>query len=179
MTAAVKTARSLDLFAQESVIPAAGSVFSGHERRLLLWRTWNDTQPRLPFVMLNPSMAGPTCDDPTIRVCCGRAQLLGYGGVVVANCFDWISPSPTILEGHSEPSSALNDFAITCAVAGADRAVCAWGDGGIVHGRAAEVLALLSACGVRPVHLGLTRAGQPRHPLRVAYSVPLVELEIA
>lgn len=46
--------------------------------------------------------------------------------------------------------------------------------------RAQAALSLFRSAGAEPLHLGLTRAGQPRHPLHLAYAVapqPFVEAD--
>ncbi len=45
-----------------------GAILSGRYR-YLLWRTWDETCPRLLWVLLNPSKADEQTDDPTLRRC--------------------------------------------------------------------------------------------------------------
>jgi hypothetical protein len=61
---------------------SAGPVPPGYVAyRRRLWRYWlPDRRPLLAWIMLNPSTADGALDDATIRVCCGRARRLGYGG---------------------------------------------------------------------------------------------------
>ena len=49
--------------------------------RYLLWREWESNASRITFIMLNPSRADATVDDPTIRRCLGFAQDWGYGSL--------------------------------------------------------------------------------------------------
>jgi hypothetical protein len=52
-----------------------GAVFSDdREYRYRLWRTWDVDKPTAAFVMLNPSTADETENDPTIRRCIGFAK---------------------------------------------------------------------------------------------------------
>ena len=73
----------------------SGADFSECGRyRYKLWRTWDDVRPVVMFIMLNPSTADATADDPTIRRCIGFAHDWGYGGVRVGNLFAWRTPYP-------------------------------------------------------------------------------------
>ena len=73
----------------------SGADFSECGRyRYKLWRTWDDIRPVVMFIMLNPSTADATADDPTIRRCIGFARAWGYGGVRVGNLFAWRTPYP-------------------------------------------------------------------------------------
>lgn len=44
------------------------------EYRYRLWRQWDAQKPTLAFIMLNPSTADESEDDPTIRRCLGYAE---------------------------------------------------------------------------------------------------------
>ena len=48
--------------------------------RYALTRVWDETAPKLLFIMLNPSTATELKNDPTIERCERRARALGYGG---------------------------------------------------------------------------------------------------
>lgn len=62
-----------------------------------LTRTWDDTQPPLVFVMLNPSTADALEDDATIRKCIGFADLSNFGGIVVVNLYAFRATKPASL----------------------------------------------------------------------------------
>ena len=53
--------------------------------RYRLTREWDAALPPLGWIMLNPSTADDTRDDPTIRKCVGFARRNGYGSIRVAN----------------------------------------------------------------------------------------------
>jgi len=117
------------------------------------------------FVMLNPSIADGEVDDPTIRRCMGFARAWGFHRLVVANLFAWRATSPRDLYAAGDPVGPGNDAWILQAAAASERIVCAWGMHGAWRGRSADVARLLRDAGHRIHHLGLTRAGEPRHPL--------------
>ena len=122
------------------------------------------------FVMLNPSTADAERDDPTIRRVRGLARGLGYGRVVVANLYALRATDPKALRTHPDPVGPEGDRHLAALAGEVPDIVCAWG----VHAapeRARAVAALLGAAGARLWHLGLTKAGAPRHPLYVRRDV--------
>ena len=75
---------------------SSGAVFSECKRyRYSLWRVWNPDLPVCMFLMLNPSTADETTNDPTVERCQRRAVQMGYGGLHVGNIFAWRSTDPT------------------------------------------------------------------------------------
>src|SRR4029077_5114543 len=76
--------------------------------RFALWRRW-DSGPQVLFVMLNPSTADETTDDPTIRRCIGFARTWGFGSLAGANLFAFRTLKPRQLRPASEPIGAGND----------------------------------------------------------------------
>lgn len=145
---------------------SAGARFSADRRyRYRLWRTWDATRPRVAFCLLNPSAADDRRDDPTIRRCVRFARRWGYGGVVVVNLFALRATDPRALGRSADPVGPANDRAIRDAARRARLVVAGWGSRGALRRRADEATALLA--GARVVTFGVTRDGQPRHPLYV------------
>lgn len=143
---------------------AAGAVFDASRRyRYHLWRRWAERGPLVAFVMLNPSTADARHDDPTIRRCSGFARAWGFAAMTVVNLFALRATDPARLRRARDPVGGGNDGHILAAAGTCDGLVLAWGNCGGLRGRDRAVLALLA--GHRPDCLGLTRAGQPRHPL--------------
>lgn len=165
-----------DMFGRD----AWGAVFS-HCRsyRYRLWRHYDDG-PSIVWVLLNPSTADETVNDPTVERCCRRSIAMGHPHVEVVNLFAYRSTDPAGLRHVDDPVGPANDAAILDAVAGAGLVVCGWGNHGARMGRGAHVLSLLREAGVRAHALCMTGAGQPGHPLYVGYDVaptPLDEFE--
>lgn len=73
-----------------------------------------------------------------------------------------------------EAEGSLNRAAIERAASLANVVVCAWGAQVWAREQASRVLGWLRASGRPLVCLGMTRAGDPRHPLFVPYSQPLI-----
>ncbi len=137
--------------------------------RYLLRRDWG-AGGRLLYVLLNPSTATEARNDPTIERCERRARAAGFGGFAVANIFAFRATDPADLKRAAEPVGAGNDAILRAAAADAAMILCGWGAHGGYLGRGEAVARLLRAGGHPLWHLGLTRAGHPRHPLYIGYA---------
>jgi hypothetical protein len=150
---------------------ASTAIYSPCERyRYSLTREWGSAGGRVLFVMLNPSTATEIQNDPTVERCERRARALGFGAFRVCNIFAFRATDPRVMRAAPDPTGPDNDDAIVAGAAWADRIVCAWGSHGEHLGRGNQVAAMLRKTGRPLFHLGLTKAGQPRHPLYVSYS---------
>ncbi len=142
---------------------SSGAVIDG-PYRYLLWRRWDLGRPQVLWIMLNPSLADASIDDPTLRRVMGFSRSLGFGGLEVVNLFAWRSPSPEVLWQVADAVGPENDRVIQEAVLRASMVIAAWGNAGMSYGRDRVVLSLVRC----PVFcLGVTRSGYPRHPLYV------------
>ena len=147
------------------------AVYLDCERyRYTLTRTWDPAGGKAAFVMLNPSTATEVQNDPTVERCERRARTLGFGAFRVVNIFAWRDTDPKAMRAATDPVGPENDAAITQAAHWADRVICAWGTHGEHLGRGAAVTSLLRGSGGPVFHLGLSKAGHPKHPLYIAYS---------
>ena len=133
--------------------------------RYVLRRQWA-SGPKLGFILLNPSTADETQDDPTIRRCIGFARKAGFGGLVLGNLFALRSTDPSALRNATDAVGPGNDEALRSIGRETEgRVVCGWGAHGALRGRGAEVVRMLGELGICPTALALTKAGEPRHPL--------------
>jgi hypothetical protein len=141
--------------------------------RYLLGRRIGEGQRTALFVMLNPSTADASEDDPTIRRCIGFARREGCGVLEVVNLFAYRATDPATLRATLDPIGPANDHFLGQAVERASLVVVAWGvvprrpvrrawevggainDNLLAHGRRG------------PFCLGTTANGAPRHPLYV------------
>ena len=132
---------------------------------------------RLAFVMLNPSTADASQDDPTIRRCLAFAKREGYDGIDVANVYAWRATDPRELFAAGNPFGD-NDRHLICTALLHDVVVCAWG-ANVFPSHAEHTRKILSESrnGHRPrlVCLGTTKNGSPRHPLYVRGDTPLID----
>ena len=138
--------------------------------RYLLTRTWDAGGRKVLFVMLNPSTATEVQNDPTVERCERRARALGFGAFRVTNIFAWRDTDPQNMRAAADPIGPGNDAAITESCAWADQIIAAWGTHGAHLQRAAAVEQLLKGTGKPIYHLGLSKAGHPKHPLYIAYT---------
>lgn len=146
------------------------AVYSACETyRYALTRTWAADQPRLLYIMLNPSKATELANDPTIERCERRAHALGYGGFRVCNLFALRETDPARLKKAPHPVGPDNTDQLRAALAWTDDVLCAWGVHG-AHQNQGDAVANLVRNASRPVLcLGVTKDGHPRHPLYISY----------
>lgn len=137
--------------------------------RYLLTRVWDGKGERALFVMLNPSTATERQNDPTVERCERRARKLGFGSFRVTNIFAWRETDPKAMMRAEDPIGPDNDATILDSVYWASRIVCAWGQHGAHLDRGSAVELLLRGTGRPLFHLGLTKAGHPKHPLYIGY----------
>lgn len=151
---------------------ASVAVYSDCEAyRYSLTRVWDEAGERGLFVMLNPSTATEVQNDPTVERCERRSRALGYGAFRVLNIFAFRATDPRDMRRAEDPVGPDNDAALLQGLDWADRVICAWGTHGEHRGRGPEVAALLKGTGRELLHLGLSKAGHPKHPLYIGYKV--------
>lgn len=150
---------------------ASVAIYSDCERyRYSLTRVWDETGGKVHFVMLNPSTATEVQNDPTVERCERRARALGYGAFRVTNIFAWRDTDPKKMRAARDPIGPANDAAILDACDWADVTVAAWGTHGEHLNRGAAVKTLLQNMDIPVFHLGLSKAGHPKHPLYISYA---------
>ena len=130
--------------------------------RYQLWRHWDVFKPRLGWIMLNPSTADETEDDPTIRRCINFAKGWGYGSIVVGNLFALRATEPKELYDHPDPIGPENNEHLREICDEAEAVVAAWGAHGDYQQRGWAVRQMLD---VELLALGTTMDDQPVHPL--------------
>lgn len=125
------------------------------------------------WIMLNPSTADASQDDPTIRRCISFAKREGAGGLVVVNLYAFRATDPRQLLTAADPFGPQNASTLGYWLY-SDRvsvAVAAWGAWNKLPRFPVAALALNAN---RPLAcLGHTKSGAPRHPLYVAGNTPL------
>ena len=147
------------------------AIYSPCERyRYRLTRVWDRAGPNALFVMLNPSTATEVQNDPTVERCERRARALGYGAFCVVNIFAFRATDPQVMRAQTDPVGPENDAMIVGSARDwADRIICAWGTHGAYLGRGPQVEGLLRETRKPLFHLGLSKAGHPKHPLYIGY----------
>ncbi|MDD9719266.1 DUF1643 domain-containing protein [Sulfitobacter sp. PR48] len=147
------------------------AVYSDCEAyRYSLTRVWDAAALKVMFVMLNPSTATEVQNDPTVERCERRARHLGYGGFRVTNIFAWRATDPRDMRAADDPVGPENDSMLAEGMVWADHVIAAWGVHGAHLDRGPQVARMLGAGAVPLFHLGLSKAGHPRHPLYLPYA---------
>jgi len=139
--------------------------------RYTLIRQWDDDLPRMLFVLLNPSTADATVDDPTNRRGMHFARDWGAGSCVFVNLFAFRTPDPKEMKAAADPIGPDNDRHILEQACFSDCIIAAWGSDGSFKGRAFMVRKLLKE--FKLYSLGLTKKGEPRHPLFLPGNTPM------
>lgn len=124
--------------------------------------------------MLNPSSAGATNDDPTIRRVIGFTQAMGKSIALVVNASDLIMTKSKVLVDNGAPVSRLWAAYVKAAVERADIVICGWGANGVkLPGRIADFLVVIRNHFHGPLHcMRLTdKTQQPEHPLMLPSSL--------
>lgn len=139
--------------------------------RYSLGRRWDDG-PTAWWVMLNPSTADATEDDPTIRRCVSFSKREGCGALIVVNLYALRATDPKALAKHPDPIGPENDTVLvhtSYEARSGGLVIVAWGANPMAEPQARRMFAATGAqC------LGTTKAGAPRHPLYVKGDQPLI-----
>lgn len=145
--------------------------------RYHLWRIWDDLLPTMVFILLNPSTADASEDDPTIRRCIGFAKREGCGGISVRNVFALRATDPDELAKHPDPFGPDNEEHLLAARNCSLMTVLVLGWGGKLANKRlrhfykqAEVICMVQS----PNCFGVTKDGDPRHPLYLRGDAPMV-----
>lgn len=144
--------------------------------RYALVRHWNDdNRAVLRWILLNPSTADGTEDDPTVRRCVAFSRRWGYGGMVILNLFARRATLPLTLVADDRDSRIVNpidpvgpdnDRVIAYYVDHSGRTVIAgWGASFTGWRRFTEREREIRDRYPQIRHLGLTLGGHPKHPL--------------
>ena len=136
-------------------------------------RRWGDG-PSLTWVGLNPGTGDRDgTSRPTLRRMMNVSAQEGYCGLSVVNLFGLRAARPDALRTVEDPVGPDNDvvLAATTSAGRTDRTAVCWGAGGRWRGRGWHVARHLITT---PMFcLGVTAAGEPRHPLYVRADVAL------
>lgn len=149
-----------------------GATMDGDYRYDLFraWESdWRDSQP-LYFVMLNPSTADGSEDDPTIRRCVGFAKTCGFRSLHVVNLYALRVTRPVHLWEHPDPVGPRNQTYLETvarrSVVDGGLVVAAWGTNA-AEGEAERFKRTLAAAGASAYCLGRNKGDSPKHPLYV------------
>jgi hypothetical protein len=149
--------------------------------RYELRRKLKDYGRQCLFIMLNPSTADASLDDPTIRRCKGFAQTWECGELIVCNLFAYRATNPKELYDVPDPVGTDNKGYLQEAAEEVQHAhegpgiiVCAWGAHGEFMDQGEAVMGWLDNVVAQPKCLGVTKDGHPKHPLYLPSNSELV-----
>lgn len=158
----------------------SGAEFSAcGSYRYALWRIWDESQPAVMWIGLNPSTADETQDDPTIRRCKAFAAAWGYGGIYMLNLFAFRATQPKVMMQAGDPIGPANYSRIAEYHEVAGLTVACWG----THGGFQDQDVCVSRLDRVGPHaktryvgddlwcLKMTKDGFPQHPLYVPANV--------
>ncbi len=133
--------------------------------RYSLVRRWDKEKPMVMFIMLNPSTADATENDPTINRCIRFAKAWGYGGIYVGNLFAFRATKPEQLwaveNNNVDKVGPENDTYLEGMANDSEKVIFAWGTNGRYQERDDVIVAKFpgSLC------IKKTKDGFPQHPL--------------
>jgi len=141
------------------------------------WCSGYTYEPRLAlWLMLNPSTADASIDDPTIKRCIQFSISWGFDGLLVGNIYAYRSTYPAELVKVFDPVGSENSnnlYELTCR---ADQVICAYGN----KAKPTDVAkAFESIAHTNVVCLGYNKDGSPKHPLYLAKNTERVPFTYA
>jgi hypothetical protein len=126
------------------------------------------------FIMLNPSTADASKDDPTIRRCMSFAKREGCSELIVENIFAFRATNPKELIGRKDIAGEKNGYywhkSFNEVIESKGIIICGWGNNSLVT----EENPPDRYAGVDLYCLGLNKNGTPKHPLYVKADAPLL-----
>ena len=146
--------------------------------RYRLDRNVGMTGPVFAFFGVNPSTADAATDDATVRKWIGFTKTWGGSRFIVGNVFAFRATDVRALATADDPFGDDIGDHTTDIISEADILVPCWGNASKVPPKlqfAFDVLMDALVSSGKPVRtFGLTASGDPKHPLMLGYSTPLV-----
>jgi len=142
-------------------------ISSDKKYRWWLFRCWAESLPLIIWIMMNPSTADHTKNDPTILKIIRYSKKWGYGAVLVLNIYAFRTSRPENLpQVMKDAVGKANDWWIRTIFRFAVRknipVVCAWG---VKHKeRGCQVRVAADEAGLRLMCLELALNAEPKHP---------------
>ncbi|CAN7638886.1 DUF1643 domain-containing protein [Paraburkholderia terricola] len=133
----------------------------------------------IAYYGVNGSTAGEVDNDQTVKKWIGFTLRNGGRKFIVGNAFGYRSKDVKMLAMIDDPVGPDNAAHLQAIIGEADIHVPCWGDRNKVQARLRhrfdEIERMLRASG-KPVKIfGLTKSGDPIHPLMLGYNTPLID----
>ena len=149
--------------------------------RYRLDRVIGMTGPVYAFFGVNPSTADASLDDATVRKWIGFCKRWGASRFIVGNVFAYRSTDVRELATVDDPHGPDIGDHITDIITEADILVPCWGNTTKVPPTLKSffdvLMDALVSSGKPVMHFGRTNSGDPKHPLMLGYSTPLIPWE--
>lgn len=130
------------------------------------------------WIMVNPSTADATENDPTIRKVIGFSRRLGFGRIVVGNLFAFRATDIKALRAAADPIGPEAGDHFRRIMDEAETVIVAWGPCSKLpkwlRRRWCEITGYAQARGITLMCLGTAQDGHPLHPLMLGYERPLI-----
>lgn len=136
-----------------------------------LWRTWDTNKPSMGVILLNPSTADASKDDPTVTRLIKRATFSGFGSLCLVNLFAYRATNPEELARVPDPVGPHNDTTIMHQMQRTQVCVLGWGKHGTMYNRHVKVLKLLHKHLIMPRAWAVNLDETPAHPLYLPYEL--------
>jgi hypothetical protein len=146
-----------------------GAVVKG-DRRYQLWRIWDNKQPLLLYILLNPSNANAVLDDRTVSKLVRISKELDYGGFYLGNLHSFVTPYPSVLKDNIIKDDPLNLVHLKKMIEKCERIVLGWGNSG-------DKPQWLGKIVKQTFCFGLNQNRSPKHPLYLPYNSQLIPFE--
>lgn len=169
--------QELDSFKSLRFSDDNGAIFSYDlYHRYILWRRWDRQLLSLVFMGINASLAGIETDDAIVRRCKAYAKSKGYGGIIIINLFSLISKSPRELVKYQPVllNTPNSNYWVEFIAKSFTNIVFMWGNNGeLFPDRVKEVTELFKMNNCKPLCLGKTSSGNPRHVITLTVETKL------
>lgn len=151
--------------------------------RYLLKRELKDVpkisqESTIGWILLNPSTATDKEDDPTIRRCIDFSHRWGYTDMMLGNIFAYRATDPKELRKANKNGIDIigrdNDFWLAHLFEHSEIIVAGWGTHGVIMNRGLEIAYQFPEM----LSLGITKSGEPKHPLYLKSESELVRHSI-
>lgn len=136
-------------------------------------------EPRIAWIMVNPSTADATQDDATIRKVRGFTERMNGVGFTVGNLFSYRATDVRELKTAQYPTGPDDDFWLHQIISMSDKVMVAWGPMAKLpkhlRNRFEKVVKIAKHEGQKLYCLGTAKDGHPLHPLMQPYSAEIRE----
>tara|TARA_B100001029_G_C15043821_1_gene445607 strand:+ start:908 stop:1372 length:465 start_codon:yes stop_codon:yes gene_type:complete len=140
--------------------------------RYSLCRIWENKLPKILFIMLNPSLACASKNDPTIKKLINFSKSWGFGGFHVGNLYSNISPYPKNIVSIKNVREKKNIDSIKNMIKKSQLIIYAWGNN-------EKTPIWLKKIVKDPYCIELSVNGVPKHPLYLKKTLKYQKIKIA